>query len=503
MFEAISAGQVLGRYELLLPIAQGGMASVWAARLKGTRGFQKMVAIKTMLPGLIDDPQFERMFLDEASLASQVRHPHVIEIMDLGEQDGILYIVMEWVDGEPISVILKYAAARGGIPLPVAVHVAIQASRGLHAAHELRDDTGSLVGLVHRDVSPQNVLLTYDGVVKVVDFGVAKVTNRASSETRAGQLKGKIAYMSPEQLKGDKIDRRTDVFAMGIMLYMMTTGRHPFRGDDEPSTIRQITAEEPAVPPSTLVANYPPALEQVVMQAIAKDPAKRLPTANDVVVALTRALPPATDEEVAAFLRTLLPDRLEKRKATIKSALEAADRRDLPSAPQHQPPRDGSDDMTRRDAGLISHRDITPTTGGASLPGALTGQELVAGARSRSAPGRRVSRAILSISLAAGLLMIIAAAVVSARGRDDEPQPVSPVVGSPSAAPVPPPAVSAAPPEPVASQSPSALPPEPAPTASAAPRPATSTKRRSTAPKPSASAPKREVFVTPIRKPGF
>ncbi len=503
MLEAISAGQVLGRYELLLPIAQGGMASVWAARLKGTRGFQKMVAIKTMLPGLIDDPQFERMFLDEASLASQVRHPHVIEIMDLGEQDGILYIVMEWVDGEPISVILKYAAARGGIPLPVAVHVAIQASRGLHAAHELRDDTGSLVGLVHRDVSPQNVLLTYDGVVKVVDFGVAKVTNRASSETRAGQLKGKIAYMSPEQLKGDKIDRRTDVFAMGIMLYMMTTGRHPFRGDDEPSTIRQITAEEPAVPPSALVANYPPALEQVVMQAIAKDPAKRLPTANDVVVALTRAMPPATDEEVAAFLRTLLPDRLEKRKATIKSALEAADRRDLPSAPQHQPPRDGSEDMTRRDAGLISHRDLTPSTD-ASLPGALTGQEL-AGIRSRSAPGRRLGRTIISISLAAGVLMIIAAAVVSARGRAEETQQASPVVGAPSATFAPPPKFSVAPPppEPVVTALPSATPPEPAATASAPARPTPSTKRRSPQPKASAAVKPRDAFVSPIREPGF
>jgi eukaryotic-like serine/threonine-protein kinase len=183
MLDAISAGQVLGRYELLLPIAQGGMASVWAARLKGTRGFQKMVAIKTMLPGLIDDPQFERMFLDEASLASQVHHPHVIEIMDLGEQDGVLYIVMEWVDGEPLSVILKYAASRGGMPVPIAAHVAIQASRGLHAAHELRDDSGVIVGLVHRDVSPQNVLVTYDGVVKIVDFGVAKVTNRSSGET--------------------------------------------------------------------------------------------------------------------------------------------------------------------------------------------------------------------------------------------------------------------------------------------------------------------------------
>ena len=122
-----------------MPVARGGMASVWAARLKGTRGFQKLVAIKTMLPGLVDDPSFERMFLDEASLASQVRHPHVIEIMDLGEQDRILYLVMEWVSGEALSIIMKYAATRGGIPLPIAVHIATQTCRGLHAAHELRE----------------------------------------------------------------------------------------------------------------------------------------------------------------------------------------------------------------------------------------------------------------------------------------------------------------------------------------------------------------------------
>ena len=148
MLDDVSPGQVLGRYELLMPVARGGMASVWAARLKGTRGFQKLVAIKTMLPGLVDDPSFERMFLDEASLASQVRHPHVIEIMDLGEQDRILYLVMEWVSGEALSIIMKYAATRGGIPLPIAVHIATQTCRGLHAAHELRDSDGVLVGLV-------------------------------------------------------------------------------------------------------------------------------------------------------------------------------------------------------------------------------------------------------------------------------------------------------------------------------------------------------------------
>ncbi len=508
MFDTISAGQVLGRYELLLPIAQGGMASVWAARLKGSRGFQKMVAIKTMLPGLIDDPQFERMFLDEASLASQVHHPHVIEIMDLGEQDRVLYIVMEWVDGEPLSVILKYAASRGGMPLPIAVHVVIQACRGLHAAHELRDDSGVIVGLVHRDVSPQNVLLTYDGVVKVVDFGVAKVTNRASGETRAGQLKGKIAYMSPEQLRGDRIDRRTDVFAMGILLYMMTTGRHPFRGDDEPATIRQISAEEPAVMPSALIANYPPALEQIVMQALAKDPAKRYPTANDIVVALSRAMPPSTDEEVAAFLRALLPDRLEKRKSMIKSALEQADRREQPSAPQQQPPRDTNDDATKRD-GLISHRDLTPSTG-ASLPGALTGQELI-GARSKPPAQRsRLARLLIGAAVAATVLLIGTAAIMRARRPADEAPTVAGTVDAPklttevAAAPPPAPtdsAVGLPSAEPSAGVAPTAAPAAVRPRISGGSR----AKPTATSTKPAATrtSKRKGPFVSPIRNPGF
>jgi len=401
MLDDLSAGQVLGRYELLLPIATGGMASVWAARLKGTRGFQKMVAIKTMLPGLVDDPHFERMFLDEASLASQVRHPHVIEIMDLGEVDHVLYLVMEWVDGEPLNIIMKYAATRGGIPLAIAVSITAQACRGLHAAHELRDENGALVGLVHRDVSPQNVLLTYDGVVKVVDFGVAKATSRASAETEAGQLKGKIAYMSPEQLRGERIDRRTDVFAMGILLYMMTTGTHPFRGEDQAETIRRISSDDLVIPPSTLVPGYPVGLESVVMQALAKDAAKRYPTANDMLIGLTRALPasmrPSTDEEVAEFLRALLPDRLEKRKAAIKGALEAADRREAGIAVPRMVYAESAEVPTVLE-GLVSSREMTPSAeGNRSLPGATLRGGLQTSTERRAQPRTSVARAVASV----------------------------------------------------------------------------------------------------------
>jgi serine/threonine protein kinase len=513
MLDDLSAGQVLGRYELLLPIAKGGMASVWAARLRGTRGFQKMVAIKTMLPGLVDDPHFERMFLDEASWASQVRHPHVIEIMDLGEVDRILYLVMEWVDGEPLNIIMKYAATRGGIPLAIAVSIAAQACRGLHAAHELRDENGTLVGLVHRDVSPQNVLLTYEGVVKVVDFGVAKATSRVSHETEAGQLKGKIAYMSPEQLRGERIDRRTDVFAVGILLYMMTTGTHPFRGDDQAATIRRISSDDLVTPPSTIVPGYPAGLEAVVMQALAKDASKRYPTANDMLIGLTRALPPSmrpsTDEEVADFLRALLPDRLEKRKAAIKGALEAADRRE---AGKSAPPRVANPDSPSDEAptvleGLVSSREMTPSTEGqTSLPGATTREALALPRGSQSAP----RRSALSVALSAALVVAVGAIVALLLSRR-----VQPAVSVVSSQPTVPTALSVTR-EPPPADEPAVKPVEtlpPVPSDSVAPPPVHAAVRvparhtvkpakpadNSTPPKPARPG----TFVSPIRNPGF
>lgn len=505
MLDDVSPGQVLGRYELLMPVARGGMASVWAARLKGTRGFQKLVAIKTMLPGLVDDPSFERMFLDEASLASQVRHPHVIEIMDLGEQDRILYLVMEWVSGEALSIIMKYAATRGGIPLPIAVHIATQTCRGLHAAHELREENGVLVGLVHRDVSPQNVLVTYDGVVKVVDFGVAKATARLDTQTEAGQLKGKIAYMSPEQLRGEKIDRRTDVFAMGILLYMMTTGKHPFRGEDQAQTIARISSDEPAILPSVLVPGYPAGLEACVMQALAKDAAKRYPSANDMLLGLTRALPSAmresTDEEVSEFIRRLLPDRLERQKQAIKQALEAADRREMTrSAPQLNV-ADPSDEPATVLEGI--GREMTPSADGRSLPGASSTEPPPSFAKVERARRRNLLVAAFSIILAIGGVLGFAF------GRDERPSRAAAVAPLPAPTPTSaPPVAEVKPPEPAAV--PESLPQEPAAaSASAAPTRPPGGKRTGTTPsKPPAATsttkpPGKGPFVSPIRNPGF
>ena len=323
-------GSILGRYELLLPIAKGGMAQVWAARLRGSRGFQKLVAIKTILSGVIDNSRMEQMFLEEAQLASEIHHPNVVGTLELGEENSTLYLVMEWVDGESLSVVLAKAATSGGVPLPIAVNLIGQACQGLYAAHNLRDESGALLGLVHRDVSPQNLLVSFSGTAKLVDFGIAKATSKASGLTEAGEIKGKFAYMAPEQVRGLAIDARTDLFALGILLYLLTTGKHPFRGDHPGATVQNICAEHGPTPPSAFLPDYPAALEEVVLKALAKNPEHRFATANDMLTALEAAMPgpleASFDVQVAAYLKRLFGARATERRAAIRLAQEHADR---------------------------------------------------------------------------------------------------------------------------------------------------------------------------------
>ena len=283
-------GHELGRYELLVPVARGGMAQLWAARLRGTRGFQKIVAIKTLLPEVLAHENIENMFLEEATLAAQIHHPNVVQTIELGEHEGTLYLVMEWVHGEPLSMVCQQAARERGIPLPVAVNLIGQACRGLHAAHELCDEAGTPLGLVHRDVTPQNLLVGYSGKLKLADFGVAKATARISAHTQDGEVKGKLAYMAPEQIANRPLDRRADIFGLGVVLYLTTTGRHPFKGDSPGATVRNICTAEPARP-TEFIADYPPALEAVVMKALAKSPDERWSTAEQLLSAVQAAAP--------------------------------------------------------------------------------------------------------------------------------------------------------------------------------------------------------------------
>ncbi len=324
----IKPGQTIGRYEFLVPVAEGGMASVWAARMRGTHGFQKTLAVKMMLGSISDNETFEQMFLDEARIASRIHHPNVVEILDLGDENGVLYIVMEYVDGEPLSAIFRTAIRKGGIPLGIAVRIVADAALGLHAAHDLKGDDDHPLGLVHRDVSPQNILVSYDGNVKIVDFGVALANTRGSEKTEVGTVKGKASYMAPEQALGKALDRRTDVFALGIVLFQVTTGKHPFKGENDIVTLHN-TIERPTPAPSTLVPSYPRPLEAVVMKALEKDPAKRYQSAAELEAALDRVMPPTAPRvrptDVAKFVREIVGDRGERRRDALRQAVKLAD----------------------------------------------------------------------------------------------------------------------------------------------------------------------------------
>ncbi|MFO0762198.1 MAG: protein kinase [Byssovorax sp.] len=324
--EPISAGLRLGRYELLVPIAKGGMASVWAARLKGPRGFEKIVAVKIMLTDLGDDFDAQTMFLDEARLVAQIRHANVAEVVDFGEEGEALYMIMEWVDGEPLHVIVREAMQHGGFPVAVVGQIARQVCAGLHAAHDLRDASGKTIGLVHRDVSPQNILVGYDGVVKIIDFGVAKAESN-QLRTNVGQIKGKVGYMAPEQAFGEPVDRRTDIFALGIVLYLMLSGRNPFRGETEYATLGRIRDKRPADPLRTLVPAVPEAVEQVVMKALAKNRADRFSDMMELARAIEAAFPPLDGgaEALAAYMRSILGMRGETKRRAIREATQRAD----------------------------------------------------------------------------------------------------------------------------------------------------------------------------------
>ncbi len=324
----IAPGDRLGRYEILIAVAQGGMARVWAAKQHGQRGFSKIVAIKTILPHLAQDETFERMFLDEARVAAGVHHPNVCEIFDLGEEDGVLYLAMEWVEGESLARVLKPGTGvEGALPRRLEPHVAAkiiaEASGGLHAAHELTDDDGQHLDVVHRDVSPQNVLIALNGAVKVTDFGVAKALGMTSEITSAGQIKGKAPYMSPEQAAGQQVDRRSDVFALGTCLYEASTGKRPFTapGGNQVQIIRQILSGQ-FQPPSAHVPDYPPELEAIVLRAMAMSPDDRYATAEELKTALeawiVRSGTVVTQTHIGAELQARLGHAVSERQERIK-----------------------------------------------------------------------------------------------------------------------------------------------------------------------------------------
>jgi serine/threonine-protein kinase len=322
----IAPGYQLDRYEILCPIAEGGMASVWVARQRGKHGFEKLVAIKTILPKFASDEMFQRMFLDEARIASGIEHTNVTQVLDLGDENGVLYLVMEWVDGDSLMKLHRAVERHGRtIPCGILLRILADACAGLHAAHELRGRDGQILGVVHRDVSPQNILVSTKGVAKVIDFGIAKARDRVSFETTSGLLKGKVQYMAPEQALGGVVDRRADVWAIGAVLYHLVSGRLPFEAPHHLATLRMLMS---AAPPPPLPATVPRPVRDIVSKALSFDPAHRYPA----IVHLQRALEQAMVDlristsvaDVAAFTAEHLADRAGVRRNAVAAALAAA-----------------------------------------------------------------------------------------------------------------------------------------------------------------------------------
>jgi serine/threonine protein kinase len=302
----------VGRYVLGGRIAVGGMAEVHLGRLLGPAGFQRTVAVKRLHPHLSGDPTFVTMFLDEVRLAARIQHPNVVDTLDVVVERGEVFLVMEYVHGESLAQLL-HAAEDEGRPVPTDVIVAIVcgALRGLHAAHQAKDAEGEPLHIVHRDVSPHNVIVGVDGVARVIDFGVAKASGRGQT-TRAGQAKGKLAYMPPEQLRGEDVDRRADVYAAGVVLWEALTGRRLFFADTEPRTMNNVLAGV-VEPPSKHVPGLPPSLDRVTLRALDRDRENRFSTAEQMAVALEACMSPASPAKVGDWVATMAAESLEER----------------------------------------------------------------------------------------------------------------------------------------------------------------------------------------------
>lgn len=303
-------------YQVLASLSSGGMGKVFLARRHGAHGFEKLVALKTILPDLREADEVRAMFLDEARLMARFDHPALTHVLDFGEQGTTLYLVMEYVAGVSLSAVAKRKP-----PPHVAAQAMLQVCRGLHAAHELRDAGGTPLGVVHRDVSPQNVMLTFDGHIKIFDFGIALMRGRRTPVTEYGQVKGKPAYMAPEQLKGEPIDRRTDVFAAGIVLHELLTGRRLFTGDSVYAVALAIDQQKICAP-SSIASQVSTQLDAVVLRALQKNPRQRFASARHMADALLRVVQDSTGETLEQYASQVFASERAEHEDWLRQVLE-------------------------------------------------------------------------------------------------------------------------------------------------------------------------------------
>jgi serine/threonine protein kinase/ABC-type branched-subunit amino acid transport system ATPase component len=333
-----------GRYAVYDEIASGGMATVHLGKMIGPFGFTSTVAIKRLHAWLAKDPDFVAMFLDEARLASRVRHPNVVPVLDVYAEEGDLSLVMEYVDGESLSRLMKMTHNRAAaIPVPIAVAIVASVLHGLHAAHEARDEHGALLGLVHRDVSPQNVIVGTDGVVRVIDFGIAKAVGR-SNVSREGQIKGKLSYMAPEQIQRGVVNRRTDVYGASVLLWELLTGERLFEGEAEGAILARVLDEQvPA--PSTLRAWLPSQVDAITLRGLDRVQERRFETAQGMALELEKVVRPATALEIGEWVQSIAHGSLAERRQKLARLERETARSPAPTSPETPDARDEVDTL--------------------------------------------------------------------------------------------------------------------------------------------------------------
>ena len=407
----LEPGYRLDRYELLCKIGQGGMASVWLARVEQKLGIERHVAIKTVLPEHASDAGFRTMLLDEARIASALDHPNIARILDVGEDRGVPYMVLEYVAGESLNRLHRTLNERGERIAPaIALRVLADACAGLQLAHELVGHDGQRLDIVHRDISPQNILVNEHGIVKLIDFGVAKAAGRLSGETATGIIKGKVPYMAPEQALGVPVDKRADIWSMGAVAYYLVSGRYPFdAANDAARVIRAVSGETP----DPLDPSVPPAISEVIFHCLARDPAGRFSTAAELREALEGAMRRtgmyASSDDVARYFAANLVDATRARKKMLDKSLSAAgDRAKARVMLDFQAPPDRSSDARRPAISLDDETSVGTLGRGMAVPPPV--------------PSRSKAWIVIPIALA----LVVAAFTIGSLTARDRSKPVAP-----------------------------------------------------------------------------
>jgi len=323
----LTPGDCIDRYELLYPVAHGGMGSIWAARLRSMRKFERLFAVKVMLPQFAGDPDLRAMLIDEARIAAGIVHPNVAQVIDVGEHAGGVYLVMEWIDGDSVQLLQRSVLSEGErIPPGLSLRIVADTCAGLHAAHELRDADGELLEVVHRDVSPHNILVGASGAVKLIDFGIAKARGRVQDETSLGVVKGKLRYMAPEQFSNGPIDRRADIWSMGAVLHYLVVGEHLYAEESEAATVAAVANNRRrALPPWVL-----PPIAAVLSRALEPEPAARFATAHEMADAIEAAADDlrirSSSSQLGAYYSARMGDCIDARRQALLLGASASER---------------------------------------------------------------------------------------------------------------------------------------------------------------------------------